>query len=137
MAITAKQEAFALKWFETKTAADAYRAVYSVKNMARASIQDAASKLARNPVVVQRIQELKEQSASKILIDREYITQGIIKNIAGAESCGERGVALKGYEMLSKMYDLNEDRQNDRLVSPKERAALVENFRARMLDVTE
>lgn len=137
MALTAKQDAFALKFFEVKVASEAYRLVYNAKKMSDKHIYDEASKLCKHPDITRRIQELKDNSSSKVLIDRDYITGGILKNIKIAEQKEETNSALKGYEMLSKMYDLNEDRQNDRIVSNKERAALVENFRKRMLDVTE
>ena len=39
--------------------------------------------------------------------------------------------------MLSKMYDLNKDRQEDRqVISDKENLALVDNLRKRLVDVT-
>jgi hypothetical protein len=73
-----------------------------------------------------------------LCIDRKFVTEGILKNIEDAEKIQNHAVALKGYSMLAEMYDLNEDKINDRsrFISEKDKLALVENFKSRLLDVT-
>ncbi|CAB4214416.1 Terminase small subunit [uncultured Caudovirales phage] len=138
--LTQKQEAFVMKYLETDNATEAYKFAYNTKTTRDATIHDNAYKVLIMPEVSQRIRELKQESnqivLTKLVIDKEFITNGIIKNIIAAELKEENAVALKGYDMLSKMYDLNDDKQNDRLFTDRERVALVENFKARLLNVT-
>jgi len=129
-----------MKYLETDNATEAYKFAYNTKTTREATISDSAYKVLIHPEVAQRLRELKQESKQivldKLVIDKEFITNGIVKNIIAAEQKDDNNVALKGYDMLSKMYDLNEDKQNDRLFTNNERLALVENFRQRLLDVT-
>lgn len=140
MTLTQKQEAFVVKYIECDNASEAYRHAYNTQNMLPKTIRDSASELLNSPGVTPVIEELRaaieEKVLGKLVIDKTFLTEGIMRNIECAEHQGDNNVALKGYDMLGKMYDLNEDKQNDRLVSDRQRASLLENFKARLLDVT-
>ena len=138
--LTPKQEAFAVKLVECDNAAEAYRHAYSADNMKSKTISDEAYRLTKNPRVAQRIKDLRSQLNAKaidgVVIDREYITRRILHNIDNAEKKGRHEVSLKGLEMLAKMYDLNEDKQNDRLISEHHKLAIYENLKQRLIDVS-
>ena len=61
--ITAKQEAFALAYFETGNAAEAYRRAYDVEETSRDGwLYVEACQLLDNPRIAQRIKELRDQA---------------------------------------------------------------------------
>lgn len=140
MSLTKKQEAFVVKYIECGNATEAYKHAYDCKKMSEKNIGNEGYNLLHHPVVAPKIKELKEARDNKVLeklvIDREFVTQGILDCIKASIEKDDQGTALKGYDMLGKMYDLNQDKQNDRLVSNKERQALVENYKQRLMDVT-
>jgi len=140
MALTPKQEAFALKYVECGIASDAYRHAYDTQKMSMRSIKDEACRVKAHPSVAPAIRELQAQIATQvveeIVIDRKFLTEGILDTIERTRDKGEDAVTLKGLDMLGKMYDLNEDRLNDRLVTQKDRMALVEGYRQRLINVT-
>ena len=133
--LTKKREVFAIELFKGGVASDAYRTAFPNK-MTNKQIWEESSKLSRNPMVTQRVRELRQQVVDKVVIDKKFVTEGILRNIEAAEAKEDGSVALKGYDMLGKMYDLNDDKQNDRLFTGAERQALVENYKRRLLDVT-
>ena len=59
VALTAKQEAFAVAVAKGSKASDAYRAVYSAVRMTPKSINEEASHLLANPKVASRVTELR------------------------------------------------------------------------------
>lgn len=143
MALTTKQENFVAKYIETENASEAYRYAYNVSSQTKEeSIWTMAYQLLKNNAqVASRVKEVKEkvnkQVFNKLVITREFVTRGILNNIEGAENKFDHTTALKGYDMLSKMYDLNKDKQEDRqVISDKENLALVDNLRKRLVDVT-
>jgi len=137
MALTQKQEAFVIKYIECDNATEAYRCAYNTENMKEPTIGNNAYQLMRHNGIAAKIKDLRGAGAKKLGIDREYITKGITDTIARAIQDGDHSNTMKGYDMLGKMYDLNEDKQNDRLVSIKERQALFDNFKQRlMINVT-
>lgn len=143
MALTTKQENFVAKYIETENASEAYRYAYNVAETVKdTTIWNNSYKLLKNNTeVAARVKEVKEkankQIFNKLVITREFVTRGILNNIEGAEAKFDHTTALKGYDMLSKMYDLNKDRQEDRqVISDKENLALVDNLRKRLVDVT-
>lgn len=137
MSLTKKQEAFIAKYLECDNATAAYKHAYDTKNMKEATIgNNAYMLLKKHSEVAARIKEIKDKVLDKIVIDRIFLTNGILDTIEKADLEGDRSNTLKGYDMLGKMYDLNEDKQNDRLMSNKDRVALINNFKRRLLDVT-
>jgi len=71
MALTAKQEAFAVAVAKGSNASDAYRTVYSAGRMTAKSINEEASHLLANPKVASRIAQLREPAvkAARLEID--------------------------------------------------------------------
>lgn len=61
--LTAKQEAFAVKYVECGNASEAYRHAYEAGEMADKTIWEEASKTLANPKVATRVQELREAIA--------------------------------------------------------------------------
>ena len=81
--------------------------------------------------------ELEDTFFEDIRITKKYVTEGILKNIKGAEAKFDYAVSLKGYAMLAQLYDLNDDKKNDRMIiNEKENIALLENLKKRIVDVT-
>lgn len=69
--MTPKQEAFALAYFETGNAAEAYRRAYDVAEAARDEwLYVEASQLLDHPKVAQRLKELSEQAATLAIYTR-------------------------------------------------------------------
>lgn len=140
MALTQKQEAFVVKYLECDNATEAYKFAYDCENTSDAVKNKEASILLKNRKIAVRVKELKadinREVLSKVVIDRTFVTNGILDTITKADSEGDRTNTLKGLDMLGKMYDLNEDKQNDRLVSNKDRTALLDNFKQRIINVT-
>ena len=68
--LTDKQEKFALGILAGLTRADAYRAAYDCKNSTPKTIHDSASKLSRDPVVAQWIDERKQKALEKLDISQ-------------------------------------------------------------------
>jgi hypothetical protein len=140
MGLTLKQEKFAIKYAECGSGLEAYKFAYNASKMKDTSISEEAYRLLRNPdvalVVQQCIDKAKELTLQKMVIDREYITNRILYNIKMAEDKKEPQTALRGLGMLSEMYDLNQDKINDRLISDNNKNALLENLRQRLIDVT-
>lgn len=100
------------------------------------TITENACRFFKRSKVIARIKEIREKVVEELVIDRKYITQEVLDAIEEAKKDREHNVVLKGCEQLSRMYDLNEDKINDRMISDKHKEALLENFKQRMLDVT-
>ena len=140
MALTKKQEAFVAKFLECDNASEAYRHAYNTENMKCKTIVNNAYELTQHKDVagmVQRVKdEAKERVIEQLVIDRTYITQEILDTIDETKIDRDHSNTLKGYGMLNNMYDLNEDKQNDRMMTQRNKQAILENYRKRMLDVT-
>lgn len=138
--LTQKQEAFVAKYLECDNASEAYRHAYSPKNPKDETVWNNAYKLLKHNEVAARVDEFKTAIKIKVLdelvIDRMYVTRGITDTIERAVRDDDHSNTLKGLDMLGKMYDLNEDKKNDRMMSNKDKQAILANYKARMIDVT-
>jgi len=65
MALTAKQDAFALAYLETGNASEAYRRAYSAENMKPETVAVKASELLAHGKVSVRVKELQEEAAER------------------------------------------------------------------------
>lgn len=115
--LTQKRELFAQGIVEGLTAADAYRRAYSVDRMKLATIQREALKVAANPMVSTRIEDLQEQlrresmwTAVKVvdrlseIVDRCMVAKPVLSALGvptGEWVFDSRG-ALKGLELIGK-----------------------------------
>lgn len=102
--LTAKQEAFAQAIADGMNQADAYRAAYDAENMADTSIYVEASKLIDNPNVAQRVKELKNAIADRVLWTREMSVKALVQTFR--ESSGS--VKVAAVKELNAMHGYNE-----------------------------
>jgi hypothetical protein len=104
MTLTAKQEAFAQAIADGMTQADAYRTAYDAESMSDNAIYVEASKLIDNPNVAQRVKELKDALADRVLWTREMSVKALVQTFK--ESSGSVKVAC--VKELNQMHGYNE-----------------------------
>jgi phage terminase small subunit len=104
MTLTAKQEAFAQAIADGMNQADAYRTAYDAENMADTSVYVEASKLIDNPNVAQRVKELKDTLANRVLWTREMSVKALVQTFK--ESSGS--VKVAAVKELNAMHGYNE-----------------------------
>lgn len=102
--LTAKQEAFAQAIADGMNQADAYRTAYDAENMADTSVYVEASKLIDNPNVAQRVKELKDTLANRVLWTREMSVKALVQTFK--ESSGS--VKVAAVKELNAMHGYNE-----------------------------
>jgi len=143
MALTQKQVAFVAKFLECDNATAAYKHAYDTEDMNAYTINNEAYDLTLHPDIAPILKKAKDkvlEELEKIMlenaINKKYVTKRILYNLDMAETQRDPSVAFKGLDMLGKMYDLNEDKQNDRMMTQRNKQAILENYRKRMLDVT-
>ena len=109
--LTAKQEAFARRLAAGETQADAYRHTYSGAGMAPPAVWSEASRLAANPKVAARVQELKaevEEMRRMAALDRE---EAILSRLEHeALTARTDGARVKALELLGKHLGMFTDR---------------------------
>lgn len=79
VALTKKQEAFAVECAQGAVASDAYRAAYGAKRMSAKTINEAASRLRRNSKVAARIEELCAPALAKSALSVERTLQEVAR----------------------------------------------------------
>jgi len=104
MTLTAKQEAFAQAIADGMTQADAYRTAYDAESMSDNAIYVEASKLIDNPNVAQRVKELKDALAERVLWTREMSVKALVQTFK--ESSGS--VKVAAVKELNAMHGYNE-----------------------------
>ena len=104
MTLTAKQEAFAQAIADGMTQADAYRTAYDAESMSDNAIYVEASKLIDNPNVAQRVKELKDALADRVLWTREMSVKALVQTFK--ESSGS--VKVAAVKELNAMHGYNE-----------------------------
>lgn len=73
--LTAKQEAFALKYVELGNASEAYRQSYNAENMSNEAIWVEACRVLARPNVSLRVAELQMEAQERTLVTVESITK--------------------------------------------------------------
>lgn len=71
MALTAKQEAFCIAYFETGNATEAYRRAYNSEKMKATSMSANAGKLMADTRIALRIEQLKTMARTKAVMTRQ------------------------------------------------------------------
>ena len=104
-ALTLKQEAFALAYFETGNAAEAYRRSYDVEDNARDEwIYVEASQLLDNPKIAQRLEALSEQAAQLSIYTRhramEELEEARLEEKKNAQSSAMVGATTAKIKLL-------------------------------------
>ena len=112
MALTPKQDAFALAFFETGNAAEAYRRAYDVEPNAKDNwIYVEACQLLDNPKVAQRLQEMRERAEKHAIYTRQQALDELeaarklafsVQNPSAAVSAIAAKAKLSGLEPTSK-----------------------------------
>jgi Terminase small subunit len=80
MTLSAKQEAFALAYLETGNASEAYRRAYNASKMQPGTVNREATRLLANPLITTRIAELQATAASKAVLSRAWVLEGLMYN---------------------------------------------------------
>jgi hypothetical protein len=104
MTLTAKQEAFAQAIADGMTQADAYRTAYDAEDMADNTIYARASELMTNSKVAERVQELRNTLAEKVLWTREMSVKALVQTFR--DSSGS--VKVAAVKELNAMHGYNE-----------------------------
>lgn len=99
--LTANQEQFAQNIIQGMSQADAYRAAYPNQRMSDKTVWETSSKLANNPKVITRLEELRNSLANPAIMSAqkrlEWLT-GVINS--GEESTGDK---LRAIDIMNKM----------------------------------
>lgn len=99
--LTPNQEQFVKNIIEGMNQADAYRAAYPNQRMSDKSIWEAASRLMKNPKVVARLSELRDELVKPSIMNAqkrlEWLTQ-LIDNEAE-----DTNAKLKAIDIMNKM----------------------------------
>ncbi len=86
MALTPKQEAFALAYVETGNASEAYRRAYNAEKMKPASVAVNASKLLAGAKVALRVQELQAKAVER----HEITVDDLIRELEEARTAASK-----------------------------------------------
>lgn len=97
--LTAKQEKFSVNVFSGMTLTDAYKDAYDAENMTDKQIWEEASKLAKNPKVAQRINNLRNEANSDKIISA-IKRKEILSDIILKENTDQ---IMKAIDILNKM----------------------------------
>jgi phage terminase small subunit len=78
--LTPKQEAFALAYLETGSAAEAYRRAYNAAGSTARTVEKRAAELMKHGGVTGRIAELQAKAAKAAIIDRAWVLKRLMLN---------------------------------------------------------
>lgn len=107
-ALTPKQEAFALAFFETGNAAEAYRRAYDVSENARNGwIYVEACQLLDNPKIAVRVEELQAQAAKLSLFTVKQAYDELEEARSLAQRVEQPGAAVSAISAKLKLFGLD------------------------------
>lgn len=105
--LTGKQAAFALAYFETGNAAEAYRRAYDVSENARDDwIYVEACQLLDHPKISIRLKQLEEQAASVAIYTRAQAMAELEEARMLAHNEGQAGAAVSAISAKTKLFGL-------------------------------
>ena len=105
--LTPKQDAFALAYFETGNAAEAYRRAYDVAENAKDNwIYVEACQLLDNPKVAQRVAEMREQAEKLSIFTRQQAMAELEEARKLALKTGSAAAAVSPTNSKSKLWGL-------------------------------
>lgn len=106
--LTPKQEAFALAFFETGNAAEAYRRAYDVSENAKDGwLYVEACQLLDNPKIALMLQELREQAERHSIYTRQKAMEELEAARAEAMKLGNPSAAVSAINGKVKLYGLD------------------------------
>ena len=116
--MTPKQEAFALAYFETGNAAEAYRRAYDVDENARDEwLYVEASQLLDHPKISRRLEELSEQAAKLSVYTRHKAMEELEDARAVAKSQGQAAAMVGATAAKIKLTGLDRPQKIDHISS--------------------
>lgn len=106
--LTPKQTAFAMAYFETGNAAEAYRRAYDVAENARDSwIYVEANQLLDHPKIAQRLQELEAQAAELSIYTRHKAMEELEEARTEAKTQGQPAAMVSATNAKVKLTGLD------------------------------
>ena len=99
--LTANQEAFVKNIIEGMNQADAYRSAYPKQKMSDKSVWETASKLMKNPKVVSRLTELRNELAKPSIMTAQQRLEWLTDLISDAITPTEH--KLRAVDIMNKM----------------------------------
>ncbi len=106
--LTPKQEAFALAYFETGNAAEAYRRAYDVNDSAKDSwVYVEACQLLDHPKIAPRIRELRDQAAHLSIYTRQQALEEMEEARREAIRLGIPAAAVSAINGKVKLFGLD------------------------------
>lgn len=106
--LTPKQDAFALAFFETGNAAEAYRRAYDVSENAKDGwLYVEACQLLDNPKITLRLKELQEQAERHSIYTRQKAMEELEQARAEAIKLGNPSAAVSAINGKVKLYGLD------------------------------
>ena len=104
MALTPKQDAFALAYIETGNASGAYRAAYSADRMKPETINREAKALLDNPKIAARVADLRAEHSERHNITLDRIRDMLLADREFAYKCETPAAAITATVNLAKLY---------------------------------
>ncbi len=105
--LTPKQELYAVEAAKGGTLSDAYRRAYSTANHSQAGVWREASRLAKHPLVVGRIEQLVRVREQDALHDGVRIKAFVIQNLQDLASNAKRDSdKIRANELLGRLTDV-------------------------------
>ena len=99
--LTENQEQFVKNIMQGMNQADAYRAAYPKQKMSDKTIWEAASRLMKNPKVVARLSELRDELIKPTIMSAQKRLEWLTELIDNAEE--DTNAKLKAIDIMNKM----------------------------------
>ena len=80
MNLTQKQESFCLAYIDLGSASEAYKRSYNASKMKPRTVEKRASELLRNGGITGRIAELRGKVVEKVILDRAWVLERLMRN---------------------------------------------------------
>jgi phage terminase small subunit len=109
--LTPKQNAFAMKYIECGSAADAYRHAYNCENMSDPVIRNEACDLLKNPVVTMMVKDLKSRAVARHNITVDGQAAKLEELLELAHQTAQPGAGVSAVTVQSKLFGLLVDKQ--------------------------
>jgi hypothetical protein len=108
---TERKAAFALAYFRTRNAQEAYCTAYTAENMSRTSISVAANKIRKDPYVIEKLKELREDLEEETRLSLADLIRNIQEDRALAHREGQAAAAVQADMHTAKLLGYYWDRK--------------------------
>ncbi len=133
--LTPKMEFFAVEAAKGGSLSDAYRRAYNTANHSQAGVWREASRLAKHPLVVGRIEQLVRVREQDALHDGDRIRQFVIQNLQDLASNAKRDSdKIRANELLGKLSEVSAfvERTETTIIEEKSAAEVEAELRAEL-----